>query len=608
MLNADLRRRNFSDRPDDSARLYLERARIAHHLEDFERELESLHQAASIAPLNQKLQRRLIELFISSHRFRDALGALADLSVAGHRTERDALSHVICLIGLGQFDRAEAMFQGLLNEFSSSTQIVVAWAEFLIDIRERPKDVISALHCRELETQPAEIHVVVAKALAAGGDEDRALCLLRGLTERKPDNDEAWLEIGLIERRLGNISNGSNAFARAAECNPGNMSALRMEASEHCYRYGDSAFKRITHALARSHKLANSSLIHLNYAAGKAYEDVGDCSTAFAHYERAGTLQRATVRWSPGPMQALLAHLRRHFTQDVLSQARQTGFETSMPVFVFGMPRSGTSLVEQIIASHPSANGSGELSLAAQVLDGVEIGDKKLKTLRNGVVSSYRELGTWADRGRAYGAALEKFAKSGDIRVVDKMPGNYAWLGPLDAALPHSHFIHCRRHPLDACLSMYKLYFGEKVPYSYDLRDLGRSYRLYLDFMAYWESILPRGRIFHIRYEDLVNDFATVAPGLIRHIGLAWNNRCERFHETRRTIRTASASQVRRPLYTSGIGQWCKFSDQLSPLIGELGREIAAYESELEEYESRETRRFQTATQIQYLNAREVSV
>ena len=539
-----------------------------------------MKQAAAVAPLNDDLSRRLAGLCISAGDHRYALNVLDALAAASPLTVHDALARTECLIALQDYYRAEDELRALLDAAPRSVRVVRAWCQFLIDVRGAPDEAVAVLSSFDSSEADRATEVALAKALVAASREEEAVVLLERVIRREPANASAWLELGIAERRRGNISRAGVAFRCAAESDPENPGILRMEGSEHRYQYGDAAFKRVSLALARSRRMAKTGLVDLNYAAGKAYEDVGDLATAFAHYARAGALQREIAPWSPSEARKLLGHLKRYVTKEYLIEARKLGHASSLPIFVFGMPRSGTTLVEQVISSHPGGEGAGELSLAAEILDGVQIGGKTIRTLPMGKTSRIATPKHLGGRGRAYTSELNKFANPGTLRVVDKMPGNYAWLGLLDAALPNCFLIHCRRHPVDTCLSMYKLYFGDKIPYSYDLRDLGRAYRLYFEYMHHWSETLPPGRIHHIRYEDLVLDFETQARALIKHVGLGWDERCFEFHQTRRTVRTASASQARQPLYENSIGRWRTVKEHLVPLIEELGDVVEAYEKE----------------------------
>ena len=305
--------------------------------------------------------------------------------------------------------------------------------------------------------------------------------------------------------------------------------------------------------------------------------------TAFIHYLIGGRLEKQLTPWSEQRMKGVLALLRGFLTQAELATAREQGTPTRQPVFVFGMPRSGTTLIEQVIASHPQAFGAGELTLGAVLANGIKAGRVTVETNEKTNVSFSippRDMSI-PQRGTTYLSELQKRAGGNFARIVDKMPANYFWIGLLDAILPGCFLIHSRRHPVETCLSAYRLYFPQGLPWSSDLKDLGKCYRQYTDYMSYWSSVLPKERILHVRYEDMVTDFEAQARRLMSFIDLPWDDACLRFYEIERKVMTASVTQVRRPIYTDSINRWRKYEPYLKPLLDELGPLVREYEEEL---------------------------
>jgi hypothetical protein len=246
------------------------------------------------------------------------------------------------------------------------------------------------------------------------------------------------------------------------------------------------------------------------------------------------------------------------------------------------MPRSGTSLIEQIIAAHPDAFGAGELKFADRVLNGIQVGRTAIQTIRDdGVAYANARARTLAGRGLEYLREIETIAGESAVRITDKMPGNYMWAGLLAAILPGARFIHCRRHPVDTCVSQYKLYFGPEVPYSYDLRDLGRTYVAYDELMRHWSSVIPPSRMIDVKYEQVVRDVEGEARKLVAFLDLPWSHSCLAFDKVERQVRTASALQVRRPIYRSSVNRWRADEHFLKPLLDELGNLPAAYDEAL---------------------------
>ncbi len=244
------------------------------------------------------------------------------------------------------------------------------------------------------------------------------------------------------------------------------------------------------------------------------------------------------------------------------------------PIFIVGLPRSGSTLIEQILASHSQVEGTMELpniiGIANEFDDTTPERDGYPEAVRAASEARLTALGT---RYLAQVAPLRR----GHERFTDKLPNNFAHVGLIHAILPNATIIDARRHPMDACFSTFKQHFAEGQTFSYDLEHLGRYYRSYLALMGHWDAVLP-GRVLHVQYEALVRDPQRQIRRLLEHCGLAFEAACLDFHKTRRSVRTASAEQVRQPLYTSGVGYWRHFAAELEPLKRALGEELARFE------------------------------
>jgi hypothetical protein len=266
-------------------------------------------------------------------------------------------------------------------------------------------------------------------------------------------------------------------------------------------------------------------------------------------------------------MQRLFGRVKTRIAHGLRNELRHQADHSAKPVFVFGMPRSGTTLVEQILCSHPACSTVGETDLASRLLTGF-VGQPEPPIARN--------------TGRRYVAAIQRATGSSPLRIVDKMTGNYQWIGLLDAILPNCFFIHCRRHPADVCFSQYKLFFGNQVPYSYDLTDLGKAFRIYSEYMEFWGTVVPRDRILTVNYEDLVASVDSEARRIVDFVRLPWKESCTRFFETDRVVRTASSVQVRNPIHGKSVGRWRRYERWIRPLLDELGEIPRSYESQVE--------------------------
>ncbi|MDE2219645.1 MAG: sulfotransferase, partial [Gammaproteobacteria bacterium] len=267
------------------------------------------------------------------------------------------------------------------------------------------------------------------------------------------------------------------------------------------------------------------------------------------------------------------ARIREFFSAGFFAAHAADGSASAAPIFVIGLPRSGSTLIEQILASHPQVEGTMELPNILNIvrdLNGPAPADAgypaRLAALPAGALAALGE------RYLAETAPL----RQGRARFIDKLPNNFSHVGLIHAILPHATLIDARRHPLDCCLSLYRQHFAEGQSFSYDLGDLGRYYRSYLQTMAHWDAVLP-GKVLHVQYERMVRDPETQIRRLLQHCGLPFEPACLSFHETRRAVRTASAEQVRQPIYSSSIGYWKHFAADLEPLRAALGDVLQSF-------------------------------
>jgi hypothetical protein len=249
------------------------------------------------------------------------------------------------------------------------------------------------------------------------------------------------------------------------------------------------------------------------------------------------------------------------------------GEQSSVPVFILGMPRSGSTLVEQILASHPKVFGAGEIDDFGKAILGLSgaarraITSPEVVSLMSG--EQLRQLGaSYVGRIKAAAPAAQ--------RITDKMLENFRFTGLIHLALPNARIIHTRRDPIDTCLSCFSKRFAENLPYTYDLGELGRYYRAYEALMAHWRSVLPQNVMLEVRYEEVVADLEGQARRILAHCGLEWDPHCLDFHKTERPVRTASVAQVRQPIYKSSVGRWRAFESFLGPLLAELEPSIAS--------------------------------
>ena len=306
----------------------------------------------------------------------------------------------------------------------------------------------------------------------------------------------------------------------------------------------------------------------LHFALGKAWMDAGDATRAFVHFEEGNRLARSTFSYDAETNTHLLNQIALLFTPKVLDSLAGAGNPSDLPIFVVGMPRSGTTLVKQILASHPEVHGAGELPFLKQIL---------LSSNNNTFINIFEKLPMLhpEDFYRFGGDYISRVtALSTKRRIVDKLPGNFIFGGMIRLILPNARIIHIRRNAIDTCLSCYTKWFGGDVNFAYNQRELGLYYKSYERLTEHWRNILPDDRFIEVSYEDIVDDLENQARRLVNFCGLNWDSGCLEFHKSSRQVRTASAVQVRQPIYRASIGRWKHYARYLGPLLEALGIEF----------------------------------
>jgi Sulfotransferase family len=330
---------------------------------------------------------------------------------------------------------------------------------------------------------------------------------------------------------------------------------------------GDPHLAAMQKLVVAPEALSKTDRIKLNFALGKAYADLKDHRRSFQHLLAANAGKRAMVAYDEPVALALFDRIEATFSCELIAARSGGGDPSRRPIFVLGMPRSGTTLVEQILASHPMVHGAGELETLSEVV--LAVGSPGSTTI------PYTDFVPALDRaalmsiGAHYLAALNERVPSGE-RVTDKMPTNYYFAGLIHLALPNAKIIHTVRDPLDTCMSCFSKLFAGAQNHTYDLGELGRYYKRYERLMTHWRRVLPPDRILDVRHEDVVADLETQERRIVSYCGLPWSDLCLSFHETDRPVRTASVTQVRKPIYKSAVGRWRDCEEFIGPLLTAL--------------------------------------
>jgi tetratricopeptide (TPR) repeat protein len=438
---------------------------------------------------------------------------------------------------------------------------------------KRPHDALAS-YDRALAMNPrsADAHNNRGVTLFELCREEEALASYDKAIGLKPDYATAHDNKGLALLRFGRVDEASAAFEAAMKLAP------KMGRSYYHFLLS-KRFERSDPRLRALEKLAlENSLpdvnerIYAHFALGKALAGIEDYEQSFRHLSQGNALKRKQSGYDEAESLGYLERMRTTCTNEFLGRHYGCGDPSPVPVFVVGMPRSGTSLVEQILASHRDVYGAGEVKDFALAL--AECGAAGWALYRPEIVSQmssedFRRLGT------NYLQRIQAAAPSAR-RIVNKMPDNFRFAGLMALALPNARIIHVRRDPIDTCVSCFSTLFIETMPYTCDLAELGRYYRAYETLMNFWRDVLPQGVMIDVRYEDVVADIEGQGRRILDHCGLDWDANCLEFHDNARTVRTASVAQVRRPLYNNSVGRWRRYEAFLEPLLTSLGPSIAS--------------------------------
>ncbi|MCM0032457.1 tetratricopeptide repeat-containing sulfotransferase family protein, partial [Sandarakinorhabdus limnophila] len=455
--------------------------------------------------------------------------------------------------------------------------------EFLIRLLVQSNRLPDALvHAELLATSPVDNpghDLILASVLVHLGEQGRARRLYEGLLARNPGQPQVWQNLGHVLKTLGEQAGAVTAYREAVTRQPtlgeawwslANLKTVKLGAAE------IAAIEAALATLASQESPRAEDLFHLHFALGKAHEDLGEAEAAFRHYTEGNRLRRAGIVHDADAFSAEIDAAVSTFTAPFLAARRDGGCPAPDPIFIVGLPRSGSTLIEQILASHSQVEGTMELPdmmmIASRLAARVEAGEFA-------DFGSMMAALTPADRQRLGEEYLDRtriHRKSGKPRFIDKMPNNWQHVGLIRLILPNATIIDARRHPMGCCFSAWKQHFARGQGFSYDLVDVGRYYRDYVRLMAHFDAAAPGGAT-RVIYEEMVADTETQVRRLLSVVGLAYEPACLEFWRNDRAVRTASSEQVRQPIFTDGVDHWKAYAAWLGPLGETLGDVATLY-------------------------------
>jgi tetratricopeptide (TPR) repeat protein len=442
--------------------------------------------------------------------------------------------------------------------------------------QNRPAEAIEVLDAL-LNGEPANPAHQNLKAAALGriGGYEEAIALYSAVLERFPDQPKVWMSYGHVLKTVGRQHDSIAAYRRAIAAAPSLGEAWWSLANLKTVELGAADSAAMERALATP-GLAEEDRFHLHFALGKALEDAGEAERAFAHYEEGNRLRRAGLAYDPDEIDRHVERSVALFTPPFFAAREGRGCAVGDPIFILGMPRAGSTLIEQMLASHSRVEGTMELPDVPALAK--RLGGRRLKSEPTAYPESLAALsaGELQALGEEYLERTRIQRKTGRPFFIDKMPNNWAHVGLIHLILPNAKIIDARRHPLACTFSNFKQHFARGQGFSYDLAELGRYYRAYVELMRHFDAVLP-GRVHRVIYERMVEDPEAELRRLLDYLDLPFEAACLRFHENERAVRTASSEQVRQPINREGLDQWRAFEPWLGPLKDTLGPVLEAY-------------------------------
>jgi tetratricopeptide (TPR) repeat protein len=493
-------------------------------------------------------------------RFAQALALKPDYA-DGHRSLADLL------LSLDRSDEAVAHYQEALAIRPNDAEVCNNLAFVLNKLGRAHAALAYAERALSIRPHYADAHSNLGNALMALNRDAEAIAQYEKVLAIEPANAEAQNNIGVALQALGRLEHAARAYEQAVALAPRKPSIYLNLVHAKPLSIADPRMAALEALAQEVDTFIPEEQIALHFALGKALGDLKQPERSFHHLRMGNKLKRRQVDYNEAQTLNLFARIQSAFSAALLRDKAGGGDPCSRAVFIVGMPRSGTTLIEQILASHSKVFGAGERQ---------EFGDAVLALSKPGPAFPELVTSLTADAlhalGSGYVAALNALAPGAE-RLVDKMPTNFLYAGLIHLALPNARIIHSRRDPVDTCWSCFSLLFADDQRHAYDLRELGRYYRAYEALMAHWRCVLPPGVMLEMRYEDIVDDLENSTRTLLAHCGLDWEEACLNFHETRRPVQTASSLQVRQPIYRSSVGRASIYRHLLQELEEALGIE-----------------------------------
>ena len=565
-------RRRTADEPRDAAAWRL----LADLLDAAEDKAgaDAAHLAAIEAGVNDPVLREAA-LALRAGRLAPAEAALRE-RLKAQPTDVAAI-RMLAEIGarLGRYDAASNLLARALELSPNFQEARRAYAQVL-QRQERPLEALAeADRLMAVDAKDPNHGMLKASILARLGDHDGAIALYEDLLARYPRQPKSWMSYGHALKTVGRRDEGIAAYRRALEQAPQLGEVWWSLANLKTYAFAPADIAVMRAQLARE-DLDDDDRLHLEFALGKGLEDAGDFGAAFEAYARGAAIRKAQLAHAPAEVSDEVERAKALFTPAFFAARQGGGCPAPDPIFIVGLPRSGSTLIEQILASHSAIEGTMELPNMLTIVNRLD------KRGPDGARGAYPESvaalsgAELAELGEAYLADTRARRQTDRPRFIDKLPNNWLHVGLIQLILPNAAIIDARRHPLGCCVSGFKQHFARGQAFSYDLAHIGRYYRDYVALMAHIDAALP-GKAHRVIYERMVADTEGEVRRLLAHLGLPFEDACLSFWTNARAVRTASSEQVRQPIFDDALDHWRNFEPWLDPLKNALGDVLDAY-------------------------------
>lgn len=459
-------------------------------------------------------------------------------------------------IQLKVYSDAEFLLESCVTLYPDNDRAAAAYQNLLSKLGKFPDAVSVAKKRLQYAPENFTVKVGLAHALVGVGELEQAIDIYRELLSENEDRPAVWVALGHALKAKGDTREAVNAYERAIVFADDFGDAYWSLANTKTYRFSDELLaKMILLVDAEATKLDDE--IHICFALGKGFEDSADPTRAFAYYERGNRLKKRTLQFDIAKTEKALQAQQQAFIKGSFNKTQ--GCQAADPIFIVGLPRAGSTLLEQILASHSQVDGTMELhdilGIASSLSHQATPYPLNVSALSSETLSKLGDQ--YLRQTRAY--------RQGAPFFIDKMPNNFIHIGLIKKILPNAKIIDARRNPMDCCFSGFKQLFGEGQEFSYSLNDIGRYYNAYEKLMDHWHSVLP-GEILTVQHEEVLDDLEAQVKRILAFCGLTFEEACLAFHKTKRVIKTPSSEQVRQPIYKTGMGQWKPFESYLDEL------------------------------------------